>query len=91
MASIQFELIVVILGIFVSLAFASIAAILKKLNLGIGIWPLLSVAILFFTGAEYFRSFFDNITLFRFCIIVGMILFFFAALIKYWDIMELTE
>ena len=88
---IQFELIIVILGLFVSFAFAVIAAILRKLNLGVGIWPLLSVGILFMIAAEYFRAFFDNLLLFRFCIIVGMIIFFFAALIKYWDIMELTE
>ena len=86
-----FELIVVILGLFVSFAFGIIAGVLRKCHLGIGIWPLLSVGTLFITAAEFFRSFAMNHIMYQFCIIVGMIVMFFAALIKYWDIMELTQ
>ncbi len=88
---IAFELIIIILGLFVSFAFGIIAGILRKCNLGIGIWPLLSTGSLFITASEFFRSIVHNLVMYKFCAIVGMIIMFFAALIKYWDIMELTQ
>jgi len=88
---IAFELIIIVLGLFVSFAFGIIAGVLKRCHLGIGIWPLLSVGVLFITASEFFRSIIEIGVAYQFCIIVGMIILFFAALIKYWDIMELVQ
>ncbi|NJL44112.1 MAG: hypothetical protein HC945_02225 [Nitrosarchaeum sp.] len=63
---------------------------LKRRQLALGFWPLITSAVAFITaaqiakykGADEFSSY---------CTVVALLLFFFIALIKYWDTMELTE
>ena len=83
--------IILIIGIFVATAFFMIGMILRQKHLGMGYWPLFAFAILFLTMGEFVRSILDNTFGFEFFFIISMILFGFAAFLKFWDIMRLIE
>ncbi len=74
-------------GIFVTLAFIIITYILTKLELGVGIWPILSAVALFLTLSVYFEFVISNVWMTQLSILVAMLLFVAAALIKFWDIL----
>ena len=82
---------VVIIGILVSTAFFYVSMTLHSKQLGIGYWPLFGFAILFLTFGEFARNIIGNPTAFDFFFIIAMIMFGFAAIIKFWDIMRLIQ
>ena len=83
--------IVVILGIFVSTAFFIITFVLRSKSLGIGYWPLFGFSILFLTAGEFIRTVLEQPYAFQYFFVISMILFGFAALLKFWDIMRLIQ
>jgi len=80
-----------ILGIFIFMAFLIVTIILNKYKLDIGPWIIIAFAALFITASEFSLLVIKNIVLHQFMIFVGFMLLFFAAIFKYWDIMELTQ
>jgi hypothetical protein len=82
---------IVIFGIFAVIAFFVVTYILKKNELGVGVWPIMGVAILFITAGEYIRAIRNDVTLYQYFLLVAMILMFFAALVKFWDSMGFTQ
>lgn len=84
-------LVVMIVGIFVSTAFFIITFVLRSKKLGIGYWPLFGFSIFFLTFGEFVRSLYDDPFAFQYFFLISMILFGFAGLLKFWDIMRLIE
>ncbi|MFH1400267.1 MAG: hypothetical protein ABIH41_02000 [Nanoarchaeota archaeon] len=82
---------VVVLGIFVSMAFFAVSYNLYRKQLGIGYWPFFAVAALSFTVAEFALTVLQKDFAFQYFFIVGMLIMFFAALLKFWSIMRLIE
>lgn len=80
-----------ILGIFIFLAFLIVTIILHKNELNTGPWALVAFATLFITAAEYSLKVIKNSYAHNFLIITGMVLLFFAAIFKYWDVMEMVQ
>lgn len=80
-------IILVSAGIFVTLAFIIITVILTRLELGVGVWPILASVALFLSLSVYFSYVTRNEWMAQLSILVAMLLFFAAALIKFWDIL----
>ncbi|RME52084.1 hypothetical protein D6783_05915 [Candidatus Woesearchaeota archaeon] len=85
-----FQNVVVISGIFVVLSFVAVVVVLKKKQLATGFWPMFAAIAAFITLAEFF-GFQGREHLHGYFIVVAFILFFFIALVKYWDTMRLLE
>ena len=80
-----------IVGIFCVGAFFLISFYLKKNQLAVGPWILLSFATACLTVAEYARAVLGNEIVHSFLITVGFIMIFLVAVFKFWDIMELVH
>jgi len=82
---------IMIVGIFVSTAFFIITFILRSKKLGIGYWPLFGFAIFFLTFGSFVADYRGDSYAFQYFFIIAMILFGFAGLLKFWDIMRLIQ
>lgn len=82
---------VVIAGIFVVLSFVIVTVILRHYELGVGVWPILAAVAIFLTLHAYFQYILHQTITAQLFILVAMLLFFVAALIKFWDIMGYTR
>ena len=80
-----------IVGIFSFIAFAMVTFFLKKNQLEIGPWILLSFATVCFTLGEYMRGIAGNDLWHDYLLTVAMIMLFLVAILKFWDIMELVQ
>jgi hypothetical protein len=81
----------VILGIFVTTAFIIISVISIKNQLGIGPWVFISIGVLFLTLDEFLTIFGNNTAFHPFFITATMVMFSFAALFKYWNIIRSVQ
>lgn len=84
------KLLLVVCGIFVVGALTVVTAVLRRNQLGVGYWPLLTGVAAALTLGEILSTY-GSSTWRTFGITVAMILLFFIALIKYWDTLRLIE
>lgn len=82
---------IVIFGIYISMAYMIITFILHKNNLPTESWILFSVVAIFLSASSFFGRFMNNLLVAEQFLAMSMILLFVAALIKFWGVMELTE
>jgi len=89
-SSIVFPFVTISLGIFVALSFIIITIISKKNQLGLGPWLFIAIAVSLLTIDEFLKFFGYN-GMHQLFITSSMVLFFFTALFKYWDILRLVQ
>ncbi len=82
---------IVISGIYISLAYMVITFILYKNNLPTESWIMFSVVAIFLAASAFFGRFMDNLLVAEQFLALSMILLFVAALMKFWSTMSLTE
>ena len=80
-----------VVGIFSIIAFALVTFFLKKNQLEIGPWILLSFATLSITLSEYMKGVAGNEAWHDYLVTVAMIMLFLVAILKFWDVMELNQ
>jgi len=83
--------IIMILGFFSSIAFLVLCFILKKDQLSIGIWVIFFIVTALLTVIEFNHYFTKNNLLHEILMLGTMSLFFFVALIKFWNIIEVEQ
>ena len=82
---------IVISGIYISMAYMVITFILYKNNLPTESWILFSVVAIFLAASAFFGRFMDNLLVAEQFLAMSMILLFVAALMKFWGTMNITE
>ena len=82
---------IVISGIYISLAYMVITFILYKNNLPTESWILFSVVAIFLAASSFFGRFMNNLLVAEQFLALSMVLLFVAALMKFWSTMALTE
>jgi len=82
---------IVISGIYISMAYMIITFILHKNNLPTESWIVFSVVAIFLAASAFFGRFMDNLFVAEQFLAMSMILLFVAALMKFWSTMNLTE
>ena len=82
---------IVVSGIYISMAYMIITFILHKNNLPTESWILFSVVAIFLSASSFFGRFMNNLLVAEQFLALSMILLFVAALIKFWGVMALTE
>ncbi|MBU4283911.1 MAG: hypothetical protein KJ968_02285 [Nanoarchaeota archaeon] len=82
---------IVISGIYISLAYIIITFILHKNNMPTESWIVFSVVAVFLAASAFFGRFMNNMLVAEQFLALSMILLFVAALMKFWGVMELTE
>ena len=82
---------IVISGIYISLAYIIITFILHKNNMPTESWIVFSVVAVFLAASAFFGRFMNNMLVAEQFLALSMILLFVAALMKFWGTMELTE
>ncbi|MBU4493540.1 MAG: hypothetical protein KKA61_04165 [Nanoarchaeota archaeon] len=82
---------IVISGIYISLAYIIITFILHKNNMPTESWIVFSVVAVFLAASAFFGRFMNNMLVAEQFLAMSMILLFVAALMKFWGVMELTE
>ena len=83
--------IIVISGLYISMAYMIITFILHKNNLPTESWILFSVVAIFLAASSFFGRFMNNLLVAEQFLALSMVLLFVAALIKFWGTMALTE
>ncbi len=82
---------IVIFGIYISMAYMIITFILHKNNLPTESWIVFSVVAIFLSASSFFGRFMNNILVAEQFLAMSMILLFVAALMKFWGVMAITE
>ena len=82
---------IVIFGIYISMAYMIITFILHKNKMPTESWILFSVVAIFLAASSFFGRFMNNLLVAEQFLALSMILLFVAALIKFWGVMALTE
>ena len=82
---------IVMFGLYISMAYMIITFILHKNNLPTESWILFSVVAIFLAASSFFGRFMNNLLVAEQFLALSMILLFVAALIKFWGVMALTE
>jgi len=82
---------IVIFGIYISMAYMIITFILHKNKMPTESWIVFSVVAIFLAASSFFGRFMDNLLVAEQFLAMSMILLFVAALIKFWGVMALTE
>jgi len=82
---------IVISGIYISMAYMIITFILHKNKMPTGSWILFSVVAIFLAASAFFGRFMNNMLVAEQFLALSMILLFVAALMKFWSTMALTE
>ncbi len=82
---------IVIFGIYISMAYMIITFILHKNNLPTESWIVFSVVAIFLSASSFFGRFMNNILVAEQFLAMSMILLFVAALMKFWGVMAMTE
>ena len=82
---------IVVSGIYISMAYMIITFILHKNNLPTESWILFSVVAIFLTASSFFGRFMNNLLVAEQFLALSMVLLFVAALMKFWSTMALTE
>ena len=82
---------IVISGIYISMAYMIITFILHKNNLPTESWIVFSVVAIFLAASAFFGRFMDNLLVAEQFLAMSMILLFVAALMKFWGTMNITE
>ena len=82
---------IVVSGIYISMAYMIITFILHKNNLPTESWIVFSVVAIFLAASAFFGRFMNNMLVAEQFLAMSMILLFVAALIKFWGVMALTE
>jgi hypothetical protein len=80
-----------IIGVFCIVAFLMINYVLVKNRLNIGLWGFFPFIMLFLMVGQYYLLLKNNIPTANLFTLVTLILIFFVALIKFWDVMGLTQ
>lgn len=83
--------IIVVSGLYISMAYMIITFILHKNNLPTDSWILFSVVAIFLSASSFFGRFMNNMLVAEQFLALSMILLFVAALMKFWSTMALTE
>jgi len=89
--SILLTYLIVIFGIYISMAYLIITFILHKNKMPTESWIMFSVVAIFLTASSFFGRFMNNILVAEQFLALSMVLLFVAALIKFWGVMALTE
>ena len=89
--SILLTYLIVIFGIYISMAYLIITFILHKNKMPTESWIVFSVVAIFLAASSFFGRFMDNLLVAEQFLAMSMILLFVAALIKFWGVMALTE
>lgn len=82
---------IVVSGIYISMAYIIITSILHKNKMPTESWILFSVVAIFLAASAFFGRFMNNLLVAEQFLALSMILLFVAALIKFWSTMSLTE
>ncbi len=82
---------IVISGLYISMAYMIITFILHKNHLPTESWILFSVIAIFLSASSFFGRFMNNLLVAEQFLAMSMILLFVAALIKFWNTIALTE
>ncbi len=82
---------IVIFGIYISMAYMIITFILHKNKMPTESWIVFSVVAIFLTASAFFGRFMNNLLVAEQFLALSMILLFVAALMKFWGVMALTE
>ena len=82
---------IVIFGIYISMAYMIITFILHKNKMPTESWILFSVVAIFLAASSFFGRFMNNLLVAEQFLALSMILLFVAALIKFWGVIALTE
>ena len=82
---------IVVSGIYISMAYMIITFILHKNNLPTESWIMFSVVAIFLAASSFFGKFMNNLLVAEQFLALSMILLFIAALVKFWGTMALTE
>lgn len=82
---------IVVSGIYISMAYMIITFILHKNNLPTESWIVFSVVAIFLAASAFFGRFMNNMLVAEQFLAMSMILLFVAALMKFWSTMAMTE
>ncbi len=82
---------IVVSGIYISMAYMIITFILHKNNLPTESWIVFSVVAIFLAASAFFGRFMNNMLVAEQFLALSMILLFVAALMKFWSTMAMTE
>jgi len=82
---------IVISGLYISMAYMIITFILHKNNLPTESWILFSVVAIFLAASSFFGRFMNNLLVAEQFLALSMVLLFVAALVKFWGVVALTE
>ena len=82
---------IVVSGIYISMAYMIITFILHKNDLPTESWIMFSVVAIFLAASSFFGKFMNNLLVAEQFLALSMILLFIAALVKFWGTMALTE
>ena len=82
---------IVILSIYVSIAYLVITFILYKNEMSVGPWVIFSVIVIFIGASDFFGVFMNNWLVAEQFLALSMILLFVAALMKFWSTVAITE
>ncbi|MDD5086623.1 MAG: hypothetical protein PHV16_02630 [Candidatus Nanoarchaeia archaeon] len=82
---------IVISGIYVSMAYIIVTSVLHKHHLPTESWIFFSIVAIFIAASSFFGRFMGNWIVAEQFIAMSMIVLFLAALLKFWNVMALTE